>query len=156
MDIQPAAPPRRAETQAPSRAEEFVMHFTSTPRGARLARHLVSHRLHEWGHPYGTPVNETVTLITAELTANAVTHGRVPGRDFHLRLALGPGTVTVEVSDTRTERQPRLAPAAGPSDGESGRGLLLVDALASRWGVVPRDAGPGKVVWAEVGCSPVR
>ncbi|MFD6323659.1 ATP-binding protein [Streptomyces sp. NPDC058442] len=156
MDIHPAAPTRRAETQAPSRAEEFAMHFTSTPRGARLARHLVSHRLHEWGHPYGTPVNETVTLITAELTANAVTHGRVPGRDFRLRLSLVPGTVTVEVSDTRAEREPHLDPAAGASERESGRGLLLVDALASRWGVAPRDAGPGKVVWAAVDCSPIR
>ncbi|MEV5544936.1 ATP-binding protein [Streptomyces sp. NPDC052309] len=132
-------------------SRDFAMHFTSTPRGARLARHLVSHRLHEWGHSWGTPANETVTLITAELTANAVTHGRVPGRDVHLRLSLVPGTITVEVSDTRTERQPHLDPAFGP-DKESGRGLLLVDALASRWGVVPRHAAPGKVVWAEVDC----
>ncbi|MGY3201365.1 ATP-binding protein [Streptomyces sp. TE5632] len=156
MDIHPAAPTRRAETQVPARAEEFAMQFTSTPRDARLARHLVSHRLHEWGHPYGTPVNETVTLITAELTTNAVTHGRVPGRDFHLRLSLVPGTVTVEVSDTRAERKPHLDPAAGPSEEESGRVLLLVDALASRWGVVPRHTAPGKVVWAEVGCSSIR
>ncbi len=40
------------------------MRFTSTPRGARLARRLVSHRLNDWGHPYTTPVNETLTLIT--------------------------------------------------------------------------------------------
>jgi hypothetical protein len=47
------------------------MQFTSTPRGARLARRLVSHRLHEWGHPYDSTANETVTLIAAELVANA-------------------------------------------------------------------------------------
>lgn len=64
------------------------MRFTSTPRGARLARRLVSHRLNGWGHPYTTPVNETLTLITAELTANAVRHGHVPDRDFHHQLAL--------------------------------------------------------------------
>ncbi len=64
------------------------MHFTSTPRGARLARRLVSHRRHDWGHPYTTPVNETLTLITAELSANAVRHGHVHGRDFHVQLTL--------------------------------------------------------------------
>lgn len=46
------------------------MRFTSTPRGAHLARRLVTQRLHDWG-PHATPANETLTLITAELTANA-------------------------------------------------------------------------------------
>ena len=41
------------------------MRFSSIPRGARLARRLVSHRLNDWGHPYTTPANETLTLITA-------------------------------------------------------------------------------------------
>ena len=40
------------------------MRFTSTPRGARLARRLLSHRLNNWGHPYTTQANETLTLIT--------------------------------------------------------------------------------------------
>ncbi|MET8219132.1 ATP-binding protein [Streptomyces hirsutus] len=127
------------------------MQFTSTPRGARLARRLVSHRLDAWGHPYASPANETVTLIAAELTANAVQHGHVPGRDFHLRLAEAEdGTLRVEVTDTRTERRPVAATPA--PDGESGRGLLLVDALADDWGVLPRPTGPGKTVWAE--CAP--
>ncbi|MET8437463.1 ATP-binding protein [Streptomyces sp900116325] len=30
-----------------------------------------------------------------------------------------------------------------------GRGLLLVEALADRWGCTPRESGPGKTVWAE-------
>ncbi|OBQ47697.1 hypothetical protein A4U61_20640 [Streptomyces sp. H-KF8] len=128
------------------------MRFTSTPRGARLARRLVSHRLDAWGHPYASPANETVTLIAAELTANAVRHGHVPGRDFHLSLTEAEdGTLCVEVTDTRTERRPVAgtpAPAPAP-DGESGRGLLLVDALADDWGVLPRPTGPGKTVWAE-------
>jgi anti-sigma regulatory factor (Ser/Thr protein kinase) len=127
---------------------EFAMRFTSTPRGARLARRLISHRLNEWGHPYTSPANETVTLIAAELTANAVRHGHVPGRDFHLRLAAAEGFLRVEVTDTRAERLP--VPGAPYPDGESGRGLLLVDALADDWGVTPRPAAPGKTVWAEL------
>ncbi|MET7982895.1 MULTISPECIES: ATP-binding protein [unclassified Streptomyces] len=129
-------------------AREFAMRFTSTPRGARLARRLVSHRLNEWGHPYTSPANERVTLIAAELAANAVRHGHVPGRDFRLRLAATGPVLRVEVADTRAERLP--VPAAPHPAGESGYGLLLVAALADDWGVAPRPAAPGKTVWAEV------
>ncbi|BCL31034.1 ATP-binding protein [Streptomyces aurantiacus] len=136
------------QRSAPER--EFTMRFTSTPRGARLARRLVSHRLDDWGHPYTTPINETLTLITAELSANAVRHGHVPGRDFHVRLTLAEDVVRVEVTDTHTEKQPPSRPPATDSLSESGRGLLLVETLADDWGVSPRQAAPGKTVWAEL------
>ena len=126
------------------------MSFTSTPRGARLARRLVSHRLNDWGHPYTSPANETVTLIAAELTANAVQHGHQPGRDFHLRLtfAEAAGVLNIEVTDTQTERLP--SPGAPAPDVESGRGLPLVDALTDDWGFTPRPGAPGKTVWEEL------
>ncbi|MEU5656072.1 ATP-binding protein [Streptomyces sp. NPDC047737] len=138
-------------------AHVFAMRFTSTPRGARLARRLVAVRLDAWGVPYGTGPHEAVVLVAAELTANAVRHGHVPGRDFHLllRVTAEPRPVArVEVSDTRSGRVPpppgRLAvpsPESGPADG--GRGLLLVAGIADRWGWYPRDRAPGKTVWAE-------
>ncbi|MFG2857485.1 ATP-binding protein [Streptomyces mirabilis] len=136
--------------QHPAPEREFTMRFTSTPRGARLARRLVSHRLNDWGHPYTTPANETLTLITAELTANAVRHGHVPGRDFHLQLTLAEDTFRIEVTDTRAEKRPPSAPPTPDPASESGRGLLLVAALADDWGVTPRPTAPGKTVWAEL------
>ncbi|MET9500447.1 ATP-binding protein [Streptomyces sp. NPDC006622] len=136
--------------QRPAPEREFALRFTSTPRGARLARRLVSHRLNDWGHPYTTPVNETLTLITAELGTNAVRHGHIPGRDFHVQLTLAEGTFRIEVTDTRAERQPPSTPPTPDSTSESGRGLLLVAALADDWGVTPRPAAPGKTVWAEL------
>ncbi|NGO47155.1 ATP-binding protein [Streptomyces sp. YC419] len=136
--------------QHPAPEREFTMRFTSTPRGARLARRLVSHRLNDWGHPYSTPVNETLTLITAELSANAVRHGHVPGRDFHLQLTLAEGTFRIEVTDTRAEKQPPSTPPIPDSSSESGRGLHLVAALADDWGVTPRLSAPGKTVWSEL------
>ncbi|MFG3539868.1 MULTISPECIES: ATP-binding protein [Streptomyces] len=136
--------------QRPAPEREFSMRFTSTPRGARLARRLVSHRLDDWGHPYTTPSNETLTLITAELTANAVRHGHVPGRDFHVQLTLVENTFRIEVTDTRAEKRPPASPPATDSLSESGRGLLLVAALADDWGVSTRRTAPGKTVWAEL------
>ncbi|MEU6536857.1 ATP-binding protein [Streptomyces sp. NPDC047000] len=154
MHSAPTPTPTAVPAGPPAAAHEFEMRFTSSPGGARLARRLVSHRLDAWGHLYDSAVNETVTLITAELCANAVTHGRVPGRDFHLRLSLAPEVIRVEVSDARTERQPLLTRDDSPADAESGRGLLLVEALASRWDVGTRHPAPGKTVWAEVDCPP--
>ncbi|MFI6877027.1 ATP-binding protein [Streptomyces sp. NPDC050400] len=143
--------------ERPTPEGEFAMTFTATPRGARLERLLVSRCLETWGHPYDGVVNEMLTLIAAELSANAVQHGRVPGRDFHLRLSVadgpegGPGQgkrLRLAVSDTRAERLP--APAEPDPTAESGRGLLIVATLADDWGTLPRVPGPGKTVWAEL------
>ncbi|NUR05061.1 MAG: ATP-binding protein [Streptomyces sp.] len=138
----PAPPP-------PVTVRTFAQRLTATPRAARLARHLAVNQLGAWGIPHGSDASDTVALIVAELAANAVTHGRVPGRDFELRLSLVTGSVRIEVTDTRAERHPRALPPSNLLE-ESGRGLLLVDALADRWEVLDREPPPGKTVRAEV------
>ncbi|MFF3732075.1 ATP-binding protein [Streptomyces sp. NPDC002476] len=140
-------------------AHVFAMGFTSTARGARLARRLAAVRLEEWGVPYGTGPHEAVVLVVAELAANAVRHGHVSGRDFQLLLRMTAEdrpTVRVEVSDTRGERVPPRpgelpVPAPGSGLAGGGRGLLLVEGIADRWGWHPRPHAPGKTVWAECG-----
>ncbi|MCX5140945.1 MULTISPECIES: ATP-binding protein [unclassified Streptomyces] len=131
---------------------EFVQRFSATRRGARLARRLAVHELDAWGVPYGSGLSDDVALIVGELATNAVAHGRVPGRDFELRLTAGVRGLRIEVSDARGERWPELC--AEESDeqetvAESGYGLRLVEALAAKWGVTERVVG--KTVWAEVG-----
>ncbi|WP_230092857.1 ATP-binding protein [Streptomyces olivaceus] len=138
-------------TQPSLPAHRFTMCFSSSPRGARLARRMCEHRLNIWGVPYGSDAHGVLSLVAAELCANAVRHGHVAGRDFHVLLTADPatGTVRIEVTDTRGERLPAL-PAASRADDENGRGLLLIAALADRWGCRPRrSGGPGKTVWAE-------
>lgn len=137
--------------QDPVTVRTFAQRFSPTPRGARLARHLAVHRLHDWGIAYGSSISDTAALLVAELAANAVTHGRVPGRDFELRLGLGPHTLVIDVSDARGERRP-----PGPGEvaarlpgAEGGRGLMLVAALADRWAVLDRDP-VGKTVRVEL------
>jgi anti-sigma regulatory factor (Ser/Thr protein kinase) len=123
---------------------DFTALLSPTPRGARLARLLATEQLRAWGVPL-----DRAPQIVAELAANAVTHGRVPGRDFRLTLYVVAATLRIEVTDTRGDELPRIAPEPAPADAESGRGLLLVDALADRWGVA-EGARPRKTVWAEV------
>ncbi|MFF7851000.1 ATP-binding protein [Streptomyces sp. NPDC007910] len=138
--------------EGPVTVRVFAQRFSSTPRGARLARRLAVLQLDRWGVPYDSETSETAALLVAELAANAVTHGRVPGRDCELTLSYTPGRVLrIDVSDTRGERRP--APAEQESLDEGGRGLLLVGALASRWAVLDR-VPVGKTVRAELDLSP--
>ncbi|MEU1575382.1 ATP-binding protein [Streptomyces collinus] len=116
--------------------------LSPTPRGARLARLLAAEQLRSWGLRL-----DPAEHIVAELATNAATHGRVPGRDFRLTLYVVGGTLRIEVTDTRGDRLPH--PTRPAPDATTGRGLLVVAALADRWGVTP-GPHPRKTVWAEV------
>ncbi|MGA5468713.1 ATP-binding protein [Streptomyces arboris] len=124
--------------------------FPSTPEGAQQARHAVVRQLGHWGFGPMADASCTVALVVAELAANAVRHGRLRGRNFEVRVDYeGPASrFRVEVSDARLGRTPE-EPVLPPGDRESGRGLFLVECLATRWGWEPRNP-IGKTVWAEV------
>ncbi|MGH4032935.1 ATP-binding protein [Actinomycetota bacterium Odt1-20B] len=144
--------------QLPTPVRTFTQRFSSTPRGARLARRLTKYHLAEWGVPYLTEPSETATQIVAELAANAITHGRVPGRDFELCLTYTEEEIRIEVSDPRAEFGPRVRerewgePQPAGGDGGLGQGLRLIEALAAEWGVAGREVG--KTVWARLDLSP--
>ncbi|MFF4011431.1 ATP-binding protein [Streptomyces sp. NPDC001717] len=122
----------------------FVATLPAGPHGARAARQLAAAQLTDWGLPF-----DDAAQVVAELASNAVTHGRVPGRRFRLRLTATGATLRIEVSDTRGESEPRSTNELPPHDAESGRGLVIVAALADKWGVT-RGPVPLKTVWAEI------
>ncbi|GAA2605030.1 ATP-binding protein [Streptomyces axinellae] len=131
-----------------NRLPHFREHFyrrerSSVPR----VRAFVGAALGDWG---ATARCADVLLCVGELATNALPHGVPPGRGFRTMLWLEhDGVLRVEVHDSG-DGAPRMTVA--DSDAESGRGLLLVEALADKWGVGERN--PGKVVWAEfAGCS---
>ncbi|MFJ2093146.1 ATP-binding protein [Streptomyces sp. NPDC087901] len=130
------------------------LQLSSTPRGARLARTLAVQQVMEWcGDPYDSDTVGAVALVTAELASNAITHGRLPGRDFRLTVLLLTGAIRIEVTDARPERLlSATAPRPADSEETAGRGLALVDAYAARWGCVVCDAYT-KCVWVEVSCG---
>ncbi|MEV5796612.1 ATP-binding protein [Streptomyces collinus] len=150
-------PPATAPTAT---SHDLRLQLSSTRRGARLARLLVEQQLEDWGLPRTATVTRTVVAVTAELAANAVTHGHTPGRDFEVRLLLSASHVRIEVSDTRPDRLPPPPGALGDMPdpdvttvAESGRGLLLTETLADRWGCDRRDQYV-KTVWAECDRTP--
>ncbi|MFF4559461.1 ATP-binding protein [Streptomyces sp. NPDC001435] len=137
---------------SPTTVRTFAQQLSSTRRGARLARLLAYEQLRSW-EVYPT-VTERAEQIVAELAANAVLHGRVRGRDFRLMLTLDrpPAGVVlrIAVTDARADQVPlSTADFETSADAETGRGLLLITALADRWGTEPYPPG-GKTVWAEL------
>ncbi|MGW0822119.1 ATP-binding protein [Streptomyces sp. NPDC002845] len=142
MNQETVAP--EAELDNPIR--NFTVRLSSTRLGARLARLLATEQLRIWGLPL-----EPAGHIVAEFASNAATHGRVPGRDFQLTLYVVGATLRIEVTDTRGDRLPHVQRPA--PDAESGRGLVLVDALADRWGVA-EGLPPRKTIWAELDLPP--
>ncbi|WP_234481722.1 MULTISPECIES: ATP-binding protein [unclassified Streptomyces] len=137
-----------AGTRPGQHFRNFSVRLSPTPRGARLARLLTVEQLRSWGVPV-----DPAGQIVAELAANAVTHGRVAGRDFRLTLYVIARTLRIEVTDTAGDRPPRPLRPGLDAESESGRGLLLVEALADRWGWGP-ELRPRKTVWAEVVLPP--
>ncbi|MEU9441127.1 ATP-binding protein [Streptomyces sp. NPDC048304] len=134
--------------ELPGSTPNFTVLLSPTRRGARLARLLATEQLRAWGLPL-----DAARHIVAELAANAATHGRVAGRNFRLTLYVVGETLRIEVTDTRGDRLPLVQRL--DTEGESGRGLVLVEALADRWGVSP-GRPPCKTVWAEITVPPSR
>ncbi|WP_060900320.1 hypothetical protein [Streptomyces mirabilis] len=65
MTSETAPPDRVAHPTSPTC--HFAMRFSSTPRGARLARRLAGQRFNAWGIPYDYDPHHALTLIVAEL-----------------------------------------------------------------------------------------
>jgi anti-sigma regulatory factor (Ser/Thr protein kinase) len=116
---------------------------SSVPR----ARAVLLAAMGDWGA--GEELVETAELVLSELVTNAllvpVPRDRLIGvRIVHSELN---GVLRLEVSDAGNGRPEVQAPTETET---GGRGLMLVETLAYRWGVHPRASGIGKTVWAEL------
>jgi anti-sigma regulatory factor (Ser/Thr protein kinase) len=111
------------------------------PASVPVARHLVLDLLGAWRSPHDAG---DAALLVTELVANVVDH--VGGDEtFALELDLSDGWLRIGVIDGSAVRPVARELEAGAS---RGRGLLLVESLADRWGV--DDHHGGKRVWFEL------
>ncbi|MFI7213864.1 ATP-binding protein [Micromonospora maritima] len=104
---------------------------------AREARALVTERCIRWGLP---ELAEPACIAVTEMVGNVVAHAATP---MTLRLAPRGSALHVAVRDHAAGRPTYAGPA--PVDSVGGRGLLLIDVVARRWGSTPLP--DGKVVW---------
>lgn len=120
------------------------------------ARNHVRATLEDWQMPPETI--RTAQTLASELITNSYQAAKrsaerrgLPSPDMSERIGLTlwqslAGQVVIEVAD----RDPGLPVTPGASlESESGRGLLLVEALSKEWGYFPLTSG-GKVVYAVI------
>lgn len=114
------------------------------PESAGRARRAVRVLLADWGLQR---LVEDVDLVVSELVTNALLHsgeGAAAAEDVvRFELDLRPGRLTARVVDS-SPLPPH--PEEATETAESGRGLILVEALASDWDW--EDLPDGKAVWA--------
>jgi anti-sigma regulatory factor (Ser/Thr protein kinase) len=114
---------------------ELVVDVASVREARRFAEDFARHE-----HLDG--LSDALLLVTSELVSNAI---RYANRSITLLISRGLDDVRVAVADDGDGEPALLDP---DHFSESGRGLVIVDALARSWG--SRRSAKGKVVWAEL------
>ncbi|WP_158220453.1 ATP-binding protein [Kineosporia sp. A_224] len=134
-----------AQSDAPRRTTpSSVLRLPYSAAAVGTARRRVRRELADAG--VGSSVLDDVEVVVSELLGNAVRHARpIAGGVLLLGWRIEDGEVTVRVTDGGSGRtvEPR---EAGPM-ADSGRGLHIIETLASSWGVV-EHAGGLRTVWA--------
>lgn len=114
----------------------FTLELSGAASRVPRARRFVVALLYALGHE---AVASSAEIVVSELVTNTVVHTEGPAT---VGVAVEDGHVRVDVCDTST-----AAPTRHADDVLEGRGLVMVDALATRWGHTMLDGG--KCVWAE-------
>ncbi|MFG3138866.1 SpoIIE family protein phosphatase [Streptomyces sp. NPDC048211] len=113
------------------------------PEGLSDARTIVRQALTDWDM---AELADDAELVTGELLVNVLLHTE-GGAVLTLEVLPEPvRRVRLSVQDRSSAWPRRRTPGETAT---SGRGLLLLDAIATRWGIEPR--GEGKAVWCEIG-----
>ncbi|CDR14634.1 ATP-binding protein [Streptomyces iranensis] len=133
-------PPRRRtgppDVHTPPRG--LALRLASDPAAVGRARRTAAGALRRWGVP--DTAADDIVLMVDELVTNAIEHADGP---VWLRLRLRRGCCVICQVGDGCHEAPRLRPS--DPDAESGRGLLLVAALADTFGT--RVTATGKVIW---------
>jgi len=120
--------------------------FSPQPASVRLVRSFVREAIA--ARTDDPEVLDAAVLLASELATNVVDHARTP---FTVEVTVEEAAARFEVSDGSS-----VAPAVRDLlDGdERGRGLRILDALATEWGVSSSDSG--KAVWFSISLAPRR
>jgi anti-sigma regulatory factor (Ser/Thr protein kinase) len=122
-----------------------TVRLPAAPSSAALVRHHIAADLAL--SAVAPAIIEDVALVATELVTNAIRHADpLPGGQVIVAWQLGQRAVTVRVSDGGATSAPRIRHPS-PKD-TSGRGLALVEAIATRWGI--EDGAGSTTVWAEL------
>jgi anti-sigma regulatory factor (Ser/Thr protein kinase) len=101
----------------------------------------------EWGLD---ALGYDTAVLVSELVTNAVAAARAVRPVWPVRLWLLSDAAQIAILVWDASPHPPV-PVGADAAAESGRGLLLVEAISSQWGWYPAGDTIGKVVWAITG-----
>lgn len=140
-----ATPPARRGESPPSRYRSDSVEFAPHPAVVSAARLRTQRALRAWDLE---ELAADCAQVVSELVSNALQAHRREHLNAPIRLTLLGGLRTVLIVVRDASDSPPAPTAAVPGlDGESGRGLCIVDVLSSDWGWKPAP-GSGKTVRA--------
>lgn len=120
-----------------------TLRFKAVPEASAHARHCMC----VLKPSIPKEIFDDVQLLTSELVTNSVRHAGFDSDGWvDLAFSNSNGTVYVQVSDDGPGPRPH-SPCIPPNFQESGRGLVLVDKVADRWGV---RLGARAATWFEI------
>ena len=135
-------PPTSYHATGPATGYPGVQHtswaFLPVPKAVPALRRFVGGTLRSWGEE---DLVADAVMVSSEMATNAISHADSP---FHASIERSAGVVRIAIEDagpgTAAQRQ-------AAHEDVSGRGIMIVEALAERWG--HGHLPGGKVVWAE-------
>lgn len=125
-----------------TRPDSRFLELEADTRAVRVAREFVRETLAIWGRK---DLEAPATLAVSELVTNAILHA---SSETRITLINHGDSIQLRVHDDDSNSPRRRS--AGPDD-TCGRGIMLVEALSSHWGI--ENEVPGKTVWLDISRS---
>jgi hypothetical protein len=144
LPVWPTLPEAFAALGTPDAGRQLSLELEPVVGAARRARELVTEACGRWDLP---EMAGPGCIVVTEMVNNVVAHAHTP---MTVLLARHAGTMSVAVRD-RSTVAPRFSGPVAPT-AYGGRGLLLIDSVAERWGSLALAGG--KVVWAALNAEP--
>lgn len=136
--------PHPGITSTPDARMAVLTDLSDARTACAEGRRFVADHLARWQVP--AQVSDETVLLTSELIANAIRHAPPP---LCLQVSVHARVVRVQLHDSNP-----VTPVLKRPDftHRGGRGVWLIDTLATRWGF--HEQPPGKQVWFEITLTP--
>jgi len=141
LPVWPSAADAFAQLGRPDHDHRLALTLEPEVGAARRSRETISDACDRWDR---ADLAGSACIVVTEMVNNVVAHART---SMVVLLAVRDGGLAVAVRDD-SPRTPSFTGAPAPTS-YGGRGMLLIDSVATRWGSLP--LADGKVVWALLG-----
>ncbi|GGL01660.1 ATP-binding protein [Mangrovihabitans endophyticus] len=142
LPVHPSVPEALAGMDLPAVADRLDAELDPVVGAARVTRQIITDACRRWAMP---DLAGSACIVATEMVNNGVAHART-GMTLLLSRRADPRGDQLQVAVRDHSRAAPTFTGPVPPESYGGRGLVLIDSVADRWGCLPLD--DGKVVWA--------